>query len=122
MLTLTRRCFVAGAASAAVAWSLRLPALADAKGVYRDGLVIDGLGALGNSMAEGPLTDAFLQDIRGSGITCVHTTIQPVGTTPPDEAFARAVTGIGWMEMECDNHPDVLYRVRKVADILEAKK
>ncbi len=124
MSDLTRRCFVTGTAAAAVALALDRRALASATDVYRDAIVIDGLGGLGNSSAdEGvPLTDSFIQDVRDSGLTCVHTTILPVGSTPPDTAFTQAVIGIGAMEAEIDRHPDVLVRIRDAADIATAKR
>ena len=120
---ISRRRFVAGGTAAAVALALRTPAFADARSVYRDAIVIDGLGGLGNSGYEGgPLSDAYIRDIRESGLTCVHLTILPVGTTPPDTAFAQAVTGIGAQEAEIDRRPDALCRIRTSADILAAKK
>jgi membrane dipeptidase len=124
MGTLTRRSFVAGGAAAAVAFALRERASASASDVYGRAIVIDGLGGFGNSKgAPGtPLTDAFVRDIRDSGLSCVHTTILPVGTTPPDTGFTQAVIGIGQYEREIDAHPDVLARIRRVADIAAAKQ
>jgi membrane dipeptidase len=123
MRTLTRRGFVAGGAAAAVALALQGRAFAAASDVYRRAIVIDGLGGFGNSSAPpgAPLSDAFIGDIRGSGVTCVHTTVGPVGSTPPDTAFAQAVMGIGELEGEIERHPDVLARIRTVADIHAAK-
>ena len=121
MPRLTRRSFVAGSTAAAVAFTLRAPAFAAGNAVYRNAIVIDGLGGLGNSETEGPLTDAQVQDIRDSGITCLHLTMRPVGTTPPDTGFTQAVINIGQMESEIDSHPDVLSRIRKVADITATK-
>ena len=122
MSNLTRRSFVAGSSAAAIAWALRGPALAQTEDVYRRAIVIDGLGGLGNSSADGPLAEAFIQDVRTSGLTCVHTTILPVGSTPPDTAFTQAVIGIGEYEREIDRHPDVLCRIRTAADIRSAKQ
>ena len=124
MASLTRRSFVAGSTAAAIAFRLRGPALAAGRDVYRDAIVIDGLGGLGNSAAEenAPLADTYIQDVRSSGLTCVHTTILPVGSTPPDAAFTQAVLGIETREREIDRHPDVLCRIRTVADIAGAKK
>jgi membrane dipeptidase len=124
MGTLTRRTFVAGGAAAAVALALRDTASAAANDVYGRAIVINGLGGFGNSKGApgAPLTDAFVQDIRASGITCVHTTILPVGSTPPDTGFTQAVIGIGECEREIEAHPDVLARVRRVADIAAAKQ
>jgi len=122
MPRLTRRSFVAGSAAAAVAWSLGRPALAAAAEVYRRAIVIDGLGGLGNSATDGPLSDAQVQDVRDSGLTCVHLTLRPVGTTAPDTAFTQAVINIGQMESEIDSHPDAFARIRTVSDITAAKQ
>ena len=124
MTALTRRSFVAGGTAAAIAFTLQKAAIADAKSAYRDSIVIDGLGGLGNSSAPpgSQLTDAFVQDVRNSGLTGVHVTITPVGTTAPDTAFVETVLGIGEKEREIDRHPDALSRIRTVADIAAAKK
>jgi membrane dipeptidase len=123
MTILTRRAFVAGGAAAAVTLALHRNAHAAARDVYGQAIVIDGLGGFGNSkgVPGAPLTDAYVQDIRDSGITCVHATILPVGSTPPDTAFTEAVIGIGDYEREIDRHPEVLARIRGVADIAAAK-
>lgn len=123
MTRLSRRSFVSGSMATAIAFALDRPAFAAGNTVYRDAIVIDGLGGPGNSAsADGPLADDYIQDIRNSGLTCVHMTILPVGTTAPDAAFAQAVIGIGWAESEIDRHPDALCRIRTVADIEAAKK
>jgi len=124
MVTLTRRFFVAGGASVGLALALRKRAFASASDLYGRAIVIDGLGGFGNSKAApgASLTDAYLKDVRNSGVTCVHTTILPVGSTPPDTAFTEAVMGIGEYEREIVAHPDVLMRVRKPADIAAAKQ
>jgi membrane dipeptidase len=120
---LTRRSFVTAGTAAAISLALHRPAWAADANPYRRAIVIDGLGALGNSEAgDGPLADAYIQDARDSGITCVHMTILPVGTTPPDAAFAQAVLSIGDMEREIDRHPDALCRIRTVVDIVAARK
>ncbi len=121
-LTLSRRSFVIGGTAAAIAVALDQPAFAAATGVYPDSVVIDGLGNLGNSILRGPLTEPLIQDVRDSGVTCVHLTIRPVGTTAPDTAFTQAVLNIGEWEREIDAHPDILARVRTAADITAAKQ
>ena len=123
MNRLSRRAFVAGGTIAAVSLALRMPAQAAAGDVFQRSIVIDGLGGPGNSTGEDgvPLSDAFLQDIRNSGLTAVHVTILPVGSTPPDAAFTEAVMGIGRFEREIDRNPGVLSRVRTVADLQAAK-
>jgi membrane dipeptidase len=123
MTRITRRAFSIGSAAAAVALAVGRSARAAGE-LYRNAIVIDGLGGFGNSKGEpgAPLTDAYVEDIRSSGITCVHATILPVGSTPPDTAFTEAVIGIGEYEAEIDRHPEVLARVRRVADITAAKQ
>ena len=123
MAGFTRRAFVAGGAAAAIALASHRRSFAKDGGVFDRALVIDGLGGPGNSTAEdgAPLTDAFIEDIRGSGLTAVHVTILPVGSTPPDAAFTEAVLGIGRYEREIDRYPDVLCRIRSVADLAAAK-
>lgn len=123
MEPVTRREFVAGGLAAAVALALPARGFASAEDVYRRAIVIDGLGGLGNSLAEEgkPLADRYIEDARASGVTCIHTTILPVGSTPPDTAFTQAVIGIGELEREIDRHPDVLCRIRTVADLRAAK-
>ena len=91
---------------------------------YDDAIVIDGLGGPGSLTAEpdAPLTDAHVKDVRNSGLTCVHLTILPVGTTAPDAAFTQAVRGIAYWEREIDLHADAFTRVRTAKDIPAAKK
>ena len=122
MSRLSRRSFVAGCSLAAAALSLRIPARAAARDVYRRAIVIDGLGGLGNSALEGPMSPQHAQDVRDSGLTCVHVTIAPVGTTPPDTAFAQTVVRLGYAESEIDAHPEILTRIRTAADIRAAKQ
>lgn len=122
MTPLTRRGFVAGTTAAAIALALRQPALAAAGNPYRNAIVIDGLGGLGNSATDGPLSAELVKDAVDSGITCVHITMRPVGTTSPDQAFAQAVINIGQMESEIDAHPEAFARVRTADDIVAAKK
>jgi membrane dipeptidase len=123
MNRLSRRAFVAGGTFAAVSIAMRMPAEAAAGDVFQRSIVIDGLGGPGNSTAEDgvPLSEAFLRDIRNSGLTAVHVTILPVGSTPPDAAFTEAVMGIGRFEREIDRNPGVLSRIRSVADLQAAK-
>ncbi len=122
-ISLSRRSFVAGSTAAAIVLALHKE-LAASENLYRDAIVIDGLGGLGNSMGRpgSPLTDAYVRDVRDCGITCVHMTITPVGTTPPDTAFTDTILGIGRLEREIDLHPDAFSRVRTVADIAAAKQ
>ena len=91
---------------------------------YDDAIVIDGLGGPGNSALEAntKLTDAYVEDVRRSGLTALHMTMLPVGTTPPDAAFVQAVQQLVHWESEIDRLPQVLARIRTVDDIHAAKK
>lgn len=122
MIALTRRGFVAGTTAAAIAFAIGRPALAAERNPYREAIVIDGLGGLGNSATDGPLSAEHVKQAVDSGLTCVHITMLPVGTTAPDQAFARAVISIGQMESEIDAHPEAFARVRTAADIVAAKQ
>ena len=122
MISLTRRSFVSGTTAAAIVIALRQPALAAEGNPYRTAVVIDGLGGLGNSATSGPLSAEQVKDAVDSGITCLHITLRPVGTTSPDQAFAQAVINIGQTESEIDAHPEAFTRVRTAADIVAAKK
>jgi membrane dipeptidase len=124
MRSISRRAFLNAGSATALGFALPWPGFAAARDAYRDAIVIDGLGGFGNSKGApgAPLTDAYVKDVRDSGITCVHATILPVGSTAPDTAFTEAVIGIGQYEGEIDRHPDVFARVRRVADIAAAKQ
>ena len=91
---------------------------------YDDAVVIDGLGGPGNSSwsAESQLPAAYAEDVRRSGLTALHVTILPVGTTPADAAFVQAVKGIAYWESEIDRLPQTFMRIRAAADIVDAKK
>src|SRR5262245_64176995 len=121
---ISRRAMLASGAAGAIALSLpsRWAGGADWKR-YADAIVIDGLGEPGSITAEPStsLSDAHIKDVRDSGLTCLHASIQPVVTTTPDTAFTEAVRGIISWEHEIDIHPDVFARVRKAAAIPAAK-
>ncbi len=90
---------------------------------YSRAVVIDGLGGPGGHATEdgSELTASEVDDIRVSGMTCLHLTVGEVGTMPPDEAFEKAVASIKRWEAEVDRHPATLLRVRSAADIRAAK-
>lgn len=124
-IRISRRALLAAGASGVIALGLpRRWARAAGWPGYRGAVIIDGLGGPGNLKAEpgAPLTDAYVKDTRWSGVTCVHLTILPVGTTPPDAAFTQAVRAIAQWEREIDGHPDTFMRVRSPGDISAAKR
>jgi len=121
----SRRTFLLEATACALATALPAP-LAFAATPFRHdtSLIIDGCGSPGDGANElgDDISQAHLDNLRRSGLAAINVTILPVGTTPPDAAFAAAVQGILWWESEIDRAPQVLARVRTSADILAAKK
>jgi membrane dipeptidase len=113
---------VAGALALASRWR-DAQAAAAWKG-YDAAIVIDGLGGPGSMGTEpnAPFTADHMKAVRDSGLTCAHTTVGVVGSTPPDSAYAEAVRSILWYEREIDTNPQTLLRVRTVADIRLAKR
>jgi membrane dipeptidase len=123
----SRRDVIASAVATAIACSLKGRAALAAQiewGGYDTAIVIEGLGGPGSLGAnpDAPLTSAHLKDVRDSGLSCVHVTVGPVGTTAPDTAFVEAVRAIADLEREIDMHPDTFARVRTATDIEAAKK
>jgi len=123
---ISRRALLTFGAAGAMALAMRLrdASAADAWKGYDAAIVIDGLGGPGdgNSDPGAPYTAAHMKDVRDSGVTCAHTTIGVVGTTPPDAAYVEVVRNILWYEREIENNPQTLMRVRTVADIVQAKR
>ena len=125
MRHISRRSFVTNATAGAFAGLLpaRFARAAD-RVSYDAAIVIDGLGGPGDSVSKigVPLSEAHVENVRRSGLTAVNLTILPVGTTPPDAAFVQAVREILYWESEIERLPQVLTRIRTVADIDGAKK
>jgi membrane dipeptidase len=127
---LTRRTLVqtalGGVALAGLPWPRAFSATAHTWPPYSRAIVIDGLGSPAGSADASddgaPLQAATLDAVRASGITAIHVTILPVGTTPPDVAFTQAVEGIAYWETQIDRTPDVFARIRTADDIVAAKR
>jgi membrane dipeptidase len=127
MSTLSRRTLIAQGVASAIALSLPLQRATAADWFrYREAIVIEGLGGPGGRNISGDplagLTPEEIKDVHESGVTCAHITVGAVGTKAPDTAFVETVRSIAYWEREIDRHPDVLGRVRTVADIGKAKK
>jgi membrane dipeptidase len=113
---------IAGALALASRW--QDAAAAGAWKGYDAAIVIDGLGGPGSLASEpdAPFTAAHIKAVRDSGITCAHTTVGSVGSSPSDTAYIEAVRNILWYEREIDNNPQTLMRIRTAADITKAKR
>jgi len=123
--TISRRTMLGGSLAGAIA--LALPRSSHASGPwsgYDAAMVIDGCASPGNSAYDGeePLPDDAVADLRSSGVTCLCVTVGGVANAPPDAAFVQAVSSISHWESEIDRHPEVLARIRSVADIDAAKR
>ena len=125
MRPINRRSFLTEATALALASAVPMPlAFAADRFRYDAAIVIDGCGSPGDGANElgDRISETHLDNVRKSGLSAINVTILPVGTTPPDAAFARAVQGILWWESQVDLAPKVLARVRTSADIAAAKK
>ena len=91
--------------------------------MYSRAIVIDGLGGPGGHATEdgAELSPSEVDDIKVSGMTCLHLTVGEVGAMPPDEAYQKSVASIARWEAEVDRYPAALLRVRSVSDIRAAK-
>jgi membrane dipeptidase len=89
---------------------------------YERAMVIDGLGTIGdpdpNTTAESEPSARLLKDLRDSGLTAVSVTLS-VGST--GDRIAKAIRRIATLDETVAAAPDVLMRVRTVADLATAK-
>ncbi len=123
---MNRRAFLQlSALSGAMAMtSSSLFAASGTEALYRDSIVIDGLGGPGGITGDSgePLSAEELQDVKSSGLTAVHLTIGAVGSMAPLEAFEKIIRDADRWDREIERSPDILQRIRTVADLKAAKK
>lgn len=124
-----RRQFVGGALAGAGLIGLKRAWSAEGAqgfpvGRYEQAMIIDGCGGPGGSdpaaAPDAPLTAQDLQDVRASGVTAVNFTVNDVGNGP--RKFELAVAGIAAADHEVNEHPDVLLKVLRAADLAEARR
>jgi len=84
---------------------------------YDGALVIDALG--GPTESGGDLTAQQLADVRASGITAVNLTVGALGSGA--DVIEQTFRGIGFWERQIGAHPDILMKVRSVADLEQAR-
>ncbi|HSA56516.1 MAG TPA: membrane dipeptidase [Gemmatimonadaceae bacterium] len=91
---------------------------------YDSAIVIDLLASVTPfnvpDMYARPLTPGMVENARGSGITAVNATCSASGVGA--DSFIGTVSNIAFWEREFAAHPDVLMKVRTVADLREAKR
>lgn len=121
--TVTRRSLLALSAWVGVGLSAGRAAAAEWSG-YQSALAIDACGTLGDSQFEPPtpLSDAAISDARAAGLAGIAITVGPVGTTPPEAAYARTVDEVEFWESQIRRHRDALASIRSAEDILAAQR
>jgi membrane dipeptidase len=91
---------------------------------YENALVIDLLASVTPfnvpDMYARPLTAEMVENARRSGITAVNATCSASGVGA--ESFIGTVSNIAFWEREFTVHPDVLMKVRTVAELQKAKR
>ncbi len=121
-MELDRRTMIAGAAAMLTAG----PALAKkpaAPNWYRQAVVIDGLGGIGDPYSPDDqlrLSDRAWAEMVATGITVVRDTVMPVGNvTDPWGDYQKAVAG---MHNIIEANPERLVLARSAADLVKAKQ
>lgn len=90
---------------------------------YDRAIVIDGLGGPGNSGSNPPLTPTELKDVRDSGLTCIHLTVDPAGgSVKGDAAFLETVQVLLRCERLIQRESTTFAKVRLAEHITAAKK
>ena len=84
LLTITATALPAALASSA------LFAAGPAVTMYREGIIIEGLGGPGSMGMEpgSPLSDTDIEHVRLSGLTAIHMTVGSVGSMAPLQALS----------------------------------
>ncbi len=90
---------------------------------YRDALVVDACGAVGNGgrAPDHPtLTNEEIAEAKKSGMTLVNYTVGTVGSYTND--YHLTMDNIAYWDREIATHPDLLMKVTRGAQIDEAKR
>src|SRR5947209_5886407 len=118
---LSRRTFIAAAAGAGCNASPLRTGQEDARRLYREAVVIDGLANASsfNIMwpPVGPLTPGQLANIQESGITAINLTVT-VGRSD----FETVVAGLAFWNGQVEANPRRLCVIKRQSDITEAKR
>lgn len=124
---LSRRKFLAAGSAAAAGYAAAGAAFAKRRGYgveeYAKAMVIDALGAIGDpdpsALPDGEPSSRLLRDLQASGLTAVSVTLS-VGST--GDRIAKAIRRIAVLDEKIAAAPDVLMRVRRAADLHNAKQ
>lgn len=125
-MPLTRRELINLSAFAAVTAAVTPAALAtgSAQSLYKDAIVIDGLGGPGGS-GNDPKVLLNAKDIayvKQSGMTATHLTVGDVGTMPSLQAFEKIVRDITRWDKAIAANSSALTTIRSPKNILSAKQ
>jgi membrane dipeptidase len=123
----TRREFLiqgAALATAAAAGNAgAAPATAFSDAEYRRAIVIDGLGGVDDPYAPPGATvldPRAIADLKTSGLTMSHFTVNTVGNGP--DVWAKTVATIAQADQFITDNPEVVIKVSSTADIRRAKR
>ena len=123
-MIISRRQVVAGAAAAATLASSRVAAAAGAfsSADYARAVVIDGLGGFGDPYGtekDTRFTAKGAAELRQSGVTAVHFTVNEVGNEPG--SWEKTIANIAELDQMVADNSDLITRVVSAADIRTAK-
>ena len=122
----TRRELIIGGAAMAVAAAVRrasaaTPGFSDQD--YRRAIVIDGLGGVDDPYSPDDATvldPRAIADLRTSGLTMSHFTVNAVGNAP--DVWEKTIANIARIDQMITDNPEVLVKVSTTADIRRAKR
>jgi membrane dipeptidase len=122
-MELDRRTMMAGAAAAALATSVAGRAAPRTKDWYRNAIIIDALGGVGDPYSPEEqlrLGDRAWNEMVATGVTLLRDTVFPVGNvTDPWGDYQKDIAA---KRNILNANPDRLVLVRSAADILKAKR
>jgi membrane dipeptidase len=91
---------------------------------YDRAMVVDALGWVtpfgASETYTAPIDARMLEDVRASGVTAVNATCSASGDGA--RAFIGTVSNIAYWEREFTAHPEVFLKVKRAADLEEAKR
>ena len=121
--TVTRRSLIALSAWAGAGLAGEAAPDSEWRG-YPNALAIDACGTLGDSQFEppAPLPGSAISDARAARLAGLAITVGPVGTTPPEAAYAHTVDAVAFWEAQISEHPDVLVAIRSPGDLAVARR
>jgi membrane dipeptidase len=91
---------------------------------YQSALAIDACGTLGDSQFEppAPLSESAIGDARAARLSGLAITVGPVGTTPPEVAYAHTVDAVAFWDRQIRAHAGLLAAVRNPEDLPAAQR